>query len=95
MSLSHQQLEHLARLARLELSDDDSAQLCADLSRVVDLFDQLRSAPVDGLDPLAHPLDMGLRLREDAVTEIDRSDALLALSTQAQAGFYLVPKVIE
>jgi aspartyl-tRNA(Asn)/glutamyl-tRNA(Gln) amidotransferase subunit C len=95
MPLSPQQLDHLARLARLELTGDDQAQLGADLSRVVELFDQLRSAPTDDLAPLAHPLDMHLRLREDTVTETDRSDALLALSTEAQAGFYLVPKVIE
>jgi aspartyl-tRNA(Asn)/glutamyl-tRNA(Gln) amidotransferase subunit C len=95
MSLDSQQLEHLARLARLNLTAEDNAQLCADLSRVVELFDRLRDAPVNELAPLAHPADLVLRLREDVVSEADDSEALLALSSAAQAGFYLVPKVIE
>jgi aspartyl-tRNA(Asn)/glutamyl-tRNA(Gln) amidotransferase subunit C len=88
-------LDHLGRLAKLALDHDERARLGADLARVLSLFDALAAAPTAGVEPLAHPLGLHLRLREDRVTEADRSARLLALAAEAQGGYYLVPKVIE
>jgi aspartyl-tRNA(Asn)/glutamyl-tRNA(Gln) amidotransferase subunit C len=88
-------LDHLGRLAKLTLDNDERARLGADLARVLSLFDALAAAPTAGVEPLAHPLGLHLRLREDRVTETDRSERLLALAAEAQGGYYLVPKVIE
>lgn len=95
MSLDHATVRHIARLARLAVADDQVESLCADLARVLHLFDDLAAVAVDGLAPLAHPHDQSLRLREDEVSEGDRSEQLLALAPAAQGGYYLVPRVIE
>lgn len=84
-------LAALGRLAKLPVNDT----LGAELERVVELFDALAQAPVDGLAPLAHPHDAAVTLRADAVTAGDRSDRLLALAPESAGGYFLVPKVIE
>jgi aspartyl-tRNA(Asn)/glutamyl-tRNA(Gln) amidotransferase subunit C len=88
-------IDHLARLSRLALDASDRERLANELPRVIALLDELARAPVDGIAPMAHPLELSARLREDVVTEGDRSDELLALSAEAQGGYYLVPRVID
>ena len=95
MSLDHAAVRHIARLARLAVADDQLESLRSDLERVLHLFDDLAAANVDNLAPLAHPHDQALSLREDVVSEVDRSAQLLALAAASQGGYYLVPKVIE
>lgn len=95
MNLDHATVRHIARLARLAVPDDQLDPVSRELARVLDLFDELQAANVDGLEPLAHPLDQVATLRDDVVTESDRSEALLALAPESQGGFYVVPKVIE
>jgi aspartyl-tRNA(Asn)/glutamyl-tRNA(Gln) amidotransferase subunit C len=88
-------IDHLARLSRLALDASDKERLANELPRVIALLDELARAPVEGIAPMAHPLELSVRLREDVVTEGDRSDELLALSAEAQGGYYLVPRVID
>jgi aspartyl-tRNA(Asn)/glutamyl-tRNA(Gln) amidotransferase subunit C len=57
--------------------------------------DRLQAVDTIGVAPMSHPLDLPQRLREDAVTEPDQRDVLLALAPAAENGLYLVPKVIE
>jgi aspartyl-tRNA(Asn)/glutamyl-tRNA(Gln) amidotransferase subunit C len=95
MSAEADLIDHLARLSRLALDASDRERLANELPRVIALLDELARAPVDGIAPLAHPLELGVRLREDVVTEGDASDALLALSSESQGGYYLVPRVID
>jgi aspartyl-tRNA(Asn)/glutamyl-tRNA(Gln) amidotransferase subunit C len=95
MSLDIATVRHIARLARLAVPEDELPGLRADLERVLHLFDDLAAADVDNLAPLAHPHDQHLGLRDDAVSEGDRSEQLLALAAASQGGYYLVPKVIE
>lgn len=89
------QLQRIAVLARLALPQQQTDALVADLGRVLGLFDQLAAAPVDSIEPMAHPLDISLRTREDRVSEGDQAETLLALAPDARSGLYLVPKVIE
>ncbi|MBL8297853.1 MAG: Asp-tRNA(Asn)/Glu-tRNA(Gln) amidotransferase subunit GatC [Rhodanobacteraceae bacterium] len=95
MSLDHAAVRHIARLARLAIADDQLESLRSDLERVLHLFDDLAAANVNHLAPLAHPHDQTLALRDDIVSEDDRSAQLLALAATAQGGYFLVPKVIE
>ena len=88
-------IDHLARLSRLALDASDRERLANELPRVIALLDELARAPVEGIAPMAHPLELSVRLRDDAVTEGDRSDELLSLSAEAQGGYYLVPRVID
>lgn len=95
MSLTKEQVEHIAFLARLELAEEEFDDVVDKLSRIVDFVDQLQSAPTEGVLPMAHPLDVSQRLRPDVVNgDIDR-DAIQVNAPAVRDGFYLVPKVIE
>ena len=94
MSLTKDQVQHIALLARLELEGSEFDDVVDKLSRIVDFVDQLQAAPTDGISPMAHPLDQTQRLRPDVVTEeIDR-DSIQANAPAVKDGFYLVPKVL-
>ena len=95
MSLSKEQVQHIATLARLRLQDDEFGDVVDKLSRIVEFVDQLQQAPTDDVLPMAHPLNQSQRLRPDAVTEGDERDVFQANAPAVRAGFYLVPKVIE
>ena len=95
MSLDKDQVQHIATLARLKVADEDIAEACAKLSRIVDFVDQLSQADTSGVVPMAHPLHAVQRLRPDTVTETDERDAIQANAPAVSDGLYLVPKVIE
>ena len=95
MSLSKDQVKHIAMLARLELSESEYAESVDKLSRIVDFVDQLAAADTTDVVPMAHPLHAAQRLRPDAVNEIDERDRLQQNSQAVADGLYLVPKVIE
>ena len=95
MSLTVDQVRHIAKLARLEVSTDDLAATQAKLNGIFDLIEEMQAVNTDGVEPMSHPQDLAQRLRADAVTESDRRDAFQAIAPQTEGGLYLVPKVIE
>ncbi len=95
MPLDRQQVQRIAHLARLEISEREADAYVEALSRILGLVEQMNAVDTTGVTPMAHPTDTGLRLRADAVTEADQRDRFLKLAPAAEAGLYLVPKVIE
>jgi len=95
MSVDQATVRRIARLARLSSSDDALPRVAAELTRVLDLADQLAGAPLAGVEPMAHPQAQALAWRDDGVTAGDSADAFLALAPDTRGGLYLVPKVIE
>jgi len=95
VSLDKDQVQQIAKLARLELSEDEYAESVKKLSKIVDFVDQLSQADTSGVIPMAHPLDVAQRLRPDEVTEPDQRDRYQENAASVTNGLYLVPKVIE
>jgi aspartyl-tRNA(Asn)/glutamyl-tRNA(Gln) amidotransferase subunit C len=95
MSLERHDIEKIAHLARLGVSDDDIPSYAHDLSAILGLVEQLNNADTTDVSPMAHPLDATQRLREDVVTESDQRERFQALAPRVEDGVYLVPKVIE
>ncbi len=95
MSLDQAQVRRIAHLARLEIGDAEAEHYAKELSRILDLVEQMNAVDTTGVAPMAHPNDAGLRLREDAVSETDQREKFLKIAPAAEAGLYLVPKVIE
>ena len=95
MSLEKKQVQHIAMLARLQLSDSETVESIDKLSKIVEFVDQLSQADTDGVVPMAHPLNMAIRLRPDSVSETVDRDRYQENSAQISAGYYLVPKVLE
>ena len=95
MSLNKEQVQYIATLARLQLEDDEIADVVDKLSRIVAFVDQLQAAPTDDVLPMAHPLNMSQRLRADEVTESDLREQAQKNAPSVEDGYYLVPRVIE
>ncbi len=95
VSLDKDQVQHIAMLARLELTDEEYAESVEKLSKIVDFVDQLSAADTSGVVPMAHPLDAAQRLRPDAVTEANERELYQENAPAVSDGLYLVPKVIE
>jgi aspartyl-tRNA(Asn)/glutamyl-tRNA(Gln) amidotransferase subunit C len=94
VSLSGDQVRHIASLARLQLEAEEFEDVVGKLSRIVDFVDRLQAAETEDVLPMAHPLDQVQRLRPDRVTDIVDRDAVQANAPAVRDGFYLVPKVI-
>ncbi len=95
MSLSKQDIDHIARLARLEVAPQEKGDYVEKLSQIIELVEQLGAVDTTGVVPMAHPLDMVQRLRPDSVTETDQRDYLQQNARDTENGLYTVPKVIE
>lgn len=96
MSLTRAQVEGIAHLARLQITEAQMPVYVDSLSRIIDFVEQLSAADTGGVEPMAHPLaDQVQRLRADAVTETDCHQKYQQNASSVAAGLYLVPKVIE
>ena len=95
MTIERSDIEKLAELARIEITDDQITSTTSSIANVLNLVNQLQAADTDGVEPMAHPLDAVQRLRPDQVSESDRREAFQAIAPATEAGLYLVPRVIE
>ena len=95
MSLKTDDVRDIAHLARLHIDEDAIEQYAADLSRILELVEQMNRVDSSDVEPLSNPLDATQRLRSDEVTEIDQHDKFQRIAPDVERGFYRVPKVIE
>ena len=96
MSLTRTQVEGIAHLARLEITEAQMPVYVDSLSRIIEFVEQLASADTNGVEPMAHPLAGQVqRLRPDEVSEANQRDKYQQNAASVAAGLYLVPKVIE
>ena len=95
MAFDKAEVEKIAQLARLYISDSEIDEVTGRIRDILALIDQMQSVDTEDVIPLAHPLDLTQRLREDDVTEFNRRGELQRLAPKVEQGLYLVPKVIE
>ena len=95
MSLTPDQLQRIALLARIDVTAEESRGVTERLNQVLGLIDQLQALDTAGIEPMSHALDVVQRLRPDEVSEADRREAYQAGAPAVEQGLYLVPKVIE
>jgi aspartyl-tRNA(Asn)/glutamyl-tRNA(Gln) amidotransferase subunit C len=95
MPVSTEQVRHIAKLARIAMSDEEIERLAPELNNILGWIEQLGEVNTDGVEPLTAVIDQKLRLRDDVVNDGGIRDAVLANAPEAQHGFFAVPKVIE
>ena len=95
MSVNTEQVRHIAKLARIAMSDGEIDALVPELNAIIGWVEQLAEVDTDGVEPLTAVIDQKLRLRDDVVADGDCRDAVLANAPAAEHGFFAVPKVIE
>ncbi|WP_373742166.1 Asp-tRNA(Asn)/Glu-tRNA(Gln) amidotransferase subunit GatC [Neisseria sp.] len=95
MSLTLDDVEKIARLSRLHLDEAEKTQTLQELNNIFALVEKMRAVDTDGIEPMAHPHEASLRLREDKVTETDRAAEYQAVAPDVRNRLYIVPQVIE
>jgi aspartyl-tRNA(Asn)/glutamyl-tRNA(Gln) amidotransferase subunit C len=95
MSLDHDQVRRLARLARIAIRPDESEAVLERLNRVLGLIEEMRRVDTTGVEPMAHAQDLVQRLRDDKITQANQHDLYQSVAPAVEGGLYLVPKVIE
>lgn len=95
MSIDLSDVENIAHLARLHLTQEEKEEAASSISNILTLIDQMQSVSTDDVLPLAHAFDAVQRLRDDKVTEKNQRDELQELAPNTEKGLFLVPKVIE
>jgi aspartyl-tRNA(Asn)/glutamyl-tRNA(Gln) amidotransferase subunit C len=96
MSLTRQDVEKIAHLARLSITDLEMPVYVSSLSSIVEMVNELSRVDTANVEPMAHPLvGQRQRLRADVVTASDQHEKYQRNAPQVQAGLYLVPRVIE
>lgn len=95
MEISRNEVEIIAEMARLELSDQELTEYITDMKNILNLAAQLNEVDTSAIKPMAHPLEQTQVLRPDLVTEIVDRDYLQSIAPATSEGYYLVPKVIE
>ena len=94
MSLDKSDIDKIAWLARLAISEADTRSYLHDVSNILDLVEKMDTVDTENIEPLAHPLEITARLREDKVTESDQREHFQKIAPTVANGHYLVPKVI-
>jgi aspartyl-tRNA(Asn)/glutamyl-tRNA(Gln) amidotransferase subunit C len=99
MALTPQDVSRIAHLARLALSADEEAAMLAQLNEFFGIVEKMSAVDTSGVEPLYTPLSalhpVGLRLRDDVVTETDERESNQRSAPAVENGLFLVPKVIE
>jgi aspartyl-tRNA(Asn)/glutamyl-tRNA(Gln) amidotransferase subunit C len=96
MNLTRQDVEKIAQLARLSITEQEMPVYVTSLSSIVNFVDELSRVQTAGIEPMAHPLDgQHQRLRADVATESDNHEKYQANAPAVQGGLYVVPRVID
>ena len=95
MSIDNKEVSQIAYLSRLQVEESSLESITADLNNILNLVEQLSELDTDSVEPMAHPIKMTQRLREDEVTETDQSESFQSIAPKTGKSHYLVPTVIE
>ena len=95
MSVDRETVERIAELARIQVPQEELAEVNRRLNEILGMIEQLQSVDTSGVIPMANPLDATQRLRSDDVIESDQSADFQAIAPNVDEGLYLVPKVID
>jgi aspartyl-tRNA(Asn)/glutamyl-tRNA(Gln) amidotransferase subunit C len=90
-----EQVRHIALLARLELTADEEQRMLGDLEEMLEYVDKLNQLDTSNVEPTAQVGESGIPMREDAVTNVEAPDAILANAPASREKMFKVPKIIE
>jgi aspartyl-tRNA(Asn)/glutamyl-tRNA(Gln) amidotransferase subunit C len=95
MSVDTATVRHIAKLARIAVTDQEVEALVPELNNILGWIEQLGEVDVTGVEPMTAVIPNQLRMRPDEITDGNVRDAVLKNAPVAEHGFFAVPKVIE
>lgn len=95
MAIDRDTVRRIARLARIGVQDDELDHLAGEIGRILAFVEQLDELDTADVAPMTSAAQTGLRMRDDQVTDGAYAERLLANAPSSEAGFFVVPKVVE
>ena len=95
MAITIQDVEHIAKLARLKLTEEEKQRFQKELGTIIEYFDQLKKLNTEGVPPTTHVVPLENVLREDAVKPCLSVEEALANAPDRKGNYFRVPKVVE
>jgi len=95
MAITIQDVEHIAKLARLKLTEEEKSRFQKELGKIIEYFDQLKKLNTEGVPPTTHVVPLENVLREDKITPSLPVDEALANAPDRKGNYFRVPKVVE
>jgi aspartyl-tRNA(Asn)/glutamyl-tRNA(Gln) amidotransferase subunit C len=95
MPVSLKDVDHIALLARLGLTEEERATLRGDLESILGYIGKLQTLDTTGIEPTAHVIDLETPLRDDVVRNPEDADAMLGDAPERDRTYLRVPKIIE
>jgi len=95
MKVDEKEVEYVAALARIELSEDEKAQYSEQLSTILDFFDRLKEVDTENVQPTSHVLDLVNAYRPDEVRPSVGVEAVLQNAPDRANRFFRVPKILD
>ena len=93
--ISREEVSHVARLARLELSPADLERMRQELSSILAYIDKLRALDTEGVEPTSHAVPLVNVMRDDELARSFAPSEMLANAPDPAGGLFRVPKIIE
>jgi len=95
MAIDSPTIAKIARLSRIRVKEEERVALAQELGNILDFIAMLDEVDVAKVQPMASPVEMTLKLREDKITDGGYPDKVLANAPETSHGFFVVPKVVE
>ena len=95
MSISSKEVEYVANLARLEVTDMEKEKFTAQLNNILLYIDKLNELNTRGVEPMSHAIAITNAFREDKILDSIGTEISLANAPDSRGEFFRVPKVID
>jgi aspartyl-tRNA(Asn)/glutamyl-tRNA(Gln) amidotransferase subunit C len=95
MPIDRAAVDHVARLARLDLTDDERERMRAELTQILEHAERIQALDLDGVPPTSHSVSIRNAMRSDEVTPSLAPDEVLANAPEVEDGRIKVPRIIE
>ena len=95
MKITRETIEHVAKLARLNLTEEEKDRLTLDMADIINYVDKLNELDTTGVEPLSHALPLTNVMREDKTTPSYDREKILVNAPAIEDGCFKVPKVME
>jgi len=94
MAISREDVEHIAKLARLQLTEEEVKRFQIELGKIIEYFDQLKKLDTENVPPMTHAVPIENVLREDQVKESLLQEEALQNAPEKKESYFQVPKVV-
>ena len=95
MKITREQVEHVANLARLNLTEEEKEQMITDMGVIIEFANRINQIDIDNISPTAHVIPINNVFREDNVNPSYSRDELLSNAPNKENGCYSVPRIVE